>query len=127
VSGWGGILTVGGGGGGGGPGPTIVNFSPPEGTPIQSGTPLEFDLLFTNPLVAIEISVLYRDTGSTEIVYNAGGFSANFAPTGGFYGSERQDIVGGWHFILRRRAGWPMSPSIVANGSDNTGNAVTIP
>lgn len=128
MSGWGGTLTSGGGGGGpGGPGPTVENFQPPEGTPITAGTALTFDVLNANPLVSIIISVIYRQTGATELVYNREGFSANFAPTGGFIGSERQTISGGWHFILRRRGGWPLAPSIVVEGADDQGNAIEEP
>jgi hypothetical protein len=125
MSAWGGVLTFGGGGGGGGGGgPTVVNFSPPAGTPIDRGTALEFDVMNPNPLIAIVVSIVYRDTGATELVYNREGFSANFAPTGGFIGSERNAIVGGTHFILRRRGGWPLAPSILIEGSDDQGNPV---
>jgi hypothetical protein len=122
MSAWGGTLQVGGGGGGGGP--TVTNFSPPAGSDIQAATPLEFDVPTPNLLVSIVVSVVYRDTGATEIVYNREGFTANFAATGSFVGSERQPIVGGTHFILRRRGGWPFSPSVLVEGADSVGNPV---
>ena len=123
MAGWGGTLTSGGGGGGAG-GPTVVNFQPPAGTPIQPGTPLQFDILVPNLLVATVVSVIYRDTGATELVYNREGFAANFVATPGFIGSERYAIPGGWHFILRRRGGWPLAPSVIVEGGDNFGNPV---
>lgn len=134
VDAWGGGLVSGGGssgpggpGGcecGGGPAPVVQNFQPSAGTPIQRGTPLTFDVIFSNTLVAIIVTVVYAETGATEVVYDKNGFSSNFATSGDFIGSERQNISGGWHFIIRRRAGWPLSPSIVVQGADSDGQSI---
>lgn len=140
MAGWGGVLEAGGGGGGGGggPAPVVSNFSPAPGTSLGRSQAIEFDVTFSAPLVAIIVSVRYEETGATEVVYNREGFSNNFAPlagvdtngdgivdTAGFLGSERQSIPGGYHFILRRRAGWPGSPKVLVEGADNTGSAVS--
>lgn len=125
MGGWGGTLTSGGGGGGGGPGPSVRNFTPPEGTPITPATPLEFDLVFSNPIIALTITVTYLQSGATEVAYNENGFTTNFAPTGSFLGSERHDTSGNSHFILRRRSGWFSSPSILVEGADNGGGRIT--
>ncbi len=124
MSGWGGTLSSGGGGGGGGPGPVVSNFQPADGTGITPGTPLEFDVTGPNALVSLTITVVYRQTGATEVAYNREGFTNNFIPTAGFVGSERSTITDGFHFILRRRSGWPLSPSILVEGGDDAGNAV---
>jgi hypothetical protein len=102
----------------------VQNFEPPAGTPIQRGTPLTFDVIFSNPMVAIIVTVVYAETGATEVVYDKNGFSSNFKTSGDFIGSERQNIAGGWHFIIRRRSGWPLSPSIVVQGADSDGQSI---
>lgn len=124
MAGWGGVLESGGGGGGGGPGPTVENFSPPDGTPIQQSTPLEFDVMAPNLMVTLLVSVIFDATGLAEVAYNGEGFSINYIPTAGFVGSERYGIPGGWHFILRRRGGWPYAPRVKVEGADEDGNPV---
>jgi hypothetical protein len=86
---------------------------------------LQFDVMTPNPLVTLVVSVIYRDSGAVEVVYNSNGFSVNYAPTGGFVGGEVYSIPGGSHFILRRRGGWPFSPSVQVEGADDAGNPVT--
>lgn len=128
MGGWGGTLSAGGGGGGGGgggPGPVCQNFTPLPDTPIQPATPLGFDLIFSTTVVAITITIVYGATGATEVAYNENGFTANFAPNGLFVGSERSDITGGWHFTLRRRSGWYLSPFILVEGADVNGGRIT--
>ncbi len=127
---WGGILSSGGGGGGGGggDGPTIENFVPTEGAPITPSTPVEFDLIFNEeteaPLAALVVSVLYRDTGAIETVYDREGFTVNFRPSGNFLGSTRSTLPNGWHFKLRRRSGWFASPTVKVQGADTAGNSI---
>ncbi len=124
VSGWGGTLTSGGGGGGGGGSITVSNFAPGDGTPITPSTPLAFDVTSTSTIRTLVISVLYPQTGAREIVYNRDGFSANYLPNGAFQGSERATIAGGYHFTLRRRGGWYLSPQVTVEGGDSNGNAI---
>lgn len=128
VSGWGGTLEAGGGGGGGGSGdgPTVENFQPAEGTEIQPYTPVEFDVLLHDGtgLSAIVVSVLYKETGAIETVYDREGFSVNFRPNGAFLGSTRSTIPGGWHFKLRRRSGWFATPTVKVQGADDAGNPI---
>ncbi len=126
VAGWGGTLSSGGGEGEAGDGPTVINFEPPEDTPIQPATALAFDVMFTTTIVAITITVFYRHTGVVEEVYNErDGFSANFSPNGLFLGSSRESISGGWHFTIRRRGGWYSAPSIIVRGADENGGRIT--
>jgi len=130
VSSWGGILESGGGGGGGGggTGPTVENFLPEEGMDITSSTPVEFDVVFNEdtsaPLAAIVVSVLYKETGAIETVYDREGFSVNYRPNGNFLGSSRSSIANGWHFKLRRRSGWFASPTVKVQGADTAGNSI---
>ena len=127
MTGWGGTLESGGGGGPGtGDGPTVENFVPAEGAPITPATPVEFDVLLHegDGLSAIVVSVLYRDTGAIETVYDREGFTVNFRPEGNFLGSSRSTIPGGWHFKLRRRSGWFASPTVKVQGADNVGNPI---
>lgn len=128
---WGGILSSGGGGGGGGgdgTGPTVENFQPAEGEQITAATPVEFDVILNGdteaPLAAIVVSVLYKQTGAIETVYDREGFAVNFRPQGAFLGSTRASLSNGWHFKVRRRSGWPMSPTIKVQGADTAGNSI---
>ena len=125
MSGWGGTLTSQADGGGGAV-PVVQNLSPPEGAEIHPATALEFDLMFSSPLVALVIWIAYGATGLEEVAFDGANFSVNYAPNGSFLGSEQQAITGGYHFILRRRSGWPFSPSIVIRGSDSFGNPVVV-
>ena len=126
MAGWGGTLeSGGGGGGGGGVGPIVQNFQPPVETPITPNTALTFDVVFVNAIVALVVSIVYRDTGATEVAYNNEGFTVNFAPNGSFVGSEVSTAGSTMHFTLRRRAGWPLSPSVLVEGADNNGGRIT--
>lgn len=118
--GWGGGLSSGGGTGGGGTPPSVANFSPVAGTPISSGTPLEFDILTPQRLVALVIAVRYGETGAAEVAYDRDGWTANFKAAG----SEMQMLPEGRHVVLRRRGGWFATPTIVVEGSDYLGNAI---
>lgn len=121
MSGWGGDISS---GGGSGEGAVVSNYVPAQGSPITPGTAITFDV--TGPaLVALVVTVVYPDTGATEVVFDRDGFSANFVPNGSFLGSEQQPIANGFHFILRRRGGWPLSPSVQVQGGTVEGGAVT--
>jgi len=125
--GWGGNLTSGGGGGGGGERPIVTNFLPTKDTPIYGATPLSFDVTFSGAvtLAAIVVYVDYIDTGAREVVYTAErGFSTNFRPSGDFLGSELSTISGGIHFLLRRSAGWYLSPTIRVEGASDAGGSI---
>lgn len=127
LMGWGGnLVSGGGGGGGGGTGPIVTNFQPPRDTPIFPATPLTFDVLTALTLAAMVIYVDYGDNGAVEVVFNATGFTPNYQPNGDFLGSEKQTITGGFHFILRRRAGWFASPTIRVEGADNAGGSIVV-
>ncbi len=129
--GWGGTLTSG-GGGGGGPGPVVQNFQPPAQTPILRNTALTFDVVFTSPVVALVVTIIYRDTGATEVAYNSNGFTINYVPHVNpvtsiidFEGSTVDTVGSTMHFVLRRRGGWPLSPSVLVEGADDTGGRIT--
>lgn len=119
---WGGTLES--GGGSGGEGATVSNYVPAAGSSITPGDPVSFDVTGA-PLVALVITTFYPDTGATEVVFDRDGFTANYAANGSFLGSEQQTISGGFHFIVRRRGGWPFSPQIKAHGGTTDGGAVT--
>lgn len=125
MGGWGGTLDS--GGGSGGAGAVVQNFVPAEDSPITPGTALTFDVVGVDGavLTALVITVLYPDTGATETCYDRDGFAVNYAATGTFLGSEKQAITGGFHLILRRRGGWPLSPRIKVEGS--TGGIISQP
>jgi len=117
-------------GGGSGQGATVHDYAPPLGAKIRPNTALMFDVTGAE-VVAIVISAFYPDTGASEIVYDRTGFSKNFRPSvgilglGTFIGSERHPISGGFHFILRRRGGWPRSPDIRIEGGTIEGGVIT--
>ncbi len=127
MSGWGGTLSS--GGGSSGDGAVVSNYIPAAGSPITPGTPVEFDVTGVNGavLVALVVTVFYPDTGASEVVYDRNGFTPNYLPNGTFLGSERQTITDGFHFILRRRGGWPLSPQVKVEGGTNQGGPVTQP
>ncbi len=121
MSGWGGTLTA---GGGSGEGATVSNYSPADGSGITPATPIQFDVTGAET-VALVVTVRYPDTGASETVYDRDGWGVNFGTTGAFLGSERQPIENGYHFIIRRRGGWPFSPQIKVQGGTVEGGAVT--
>lgn len=123
VSGWGGTLDPS-GGGSGGAGATVTNYTPAEGAEITPSTPIEFDVTGAT-LNAIVVTVLFPQTGAQEVVYDRDGFGVNYAPTGGFAGSSRAVITGGYHFVIRRRGGWYLSPSVRVQGGTTDGGAIT--
>lgn len=131
-SGWGGNLTSGGGGGGGGgPSfPTIMNVEPVQGTQINPATPISFDCGSQVDLELITVSVIYLQTGACEVVWTGDKFAPNYVENSTRVPTTFDDGLGhtldGFHYILRRRGGWPLTPTIAAHIADANGNTASM-
>jgi len=99
--------------------PVISNIVPAPGTGIYASDTLQFDVTDDSGLfTAIVIMVEYPD-GNYEVVYDGNTFAYNFQ------NCTKSVITNGFRYYLRRRGGWPGSPTariraIDQGGSENT-------
>jgi hypothetical protein len=94
--------------------PVVSNILPANGTPIYATTPLQFDITDTDVFTAVIVMVSFAD-GTYEVVYDSSVFATGYAS------STFSEITDGFRFVLRRRGGWPSSPTLKVIGVDAAG------
>lgn len=98
--------------------PVVSNFSPVAGSRLSSAAEaVAFDVTDAGGLALVLVSVRYP-SGAEELAHDG----AAFAPT--FSLSSRAAIANGYRYTLRRRGGWPSSPTIRIFPVDTSGNLV---
>lgn len=96
-----------GGGGGGTLPPTVVVRTSLEG--ISPNDPIILDVLYTGAVGEPLLTSTYERYGIGETAYSPiSGFPVNFT------NSTVVPITGGLRFTLRRRGGWPATPTFEA-------------
>jgi hypothetical protein len=100
--------------------PVVGNYSPPPLTEIAATDPLFFDVTDDSGLFRRILVVVAYPDNTAEFVHDDVSF---LAPFDAF--STRVPIANGWHYRLRRRGGWPKSPTIRAFVYDRNGNEAT--
>jgi hypothetical protein len=94
--------------------PTIQNFDPPVGTPIDRYQTIVFEVTDLN-LVRAEIFVSMG--GEVYVVHDGEKFRGNFN-----HGSQRFAITNGYRFHVRRNGGWITAPTFEVHAVDVGGN-----
>jgi hypothetical protein len=92
----------------------FTNLQPAAGEPIAADTTLQFDAI--DPLindVRIFVWVSFAATGQVELAYD----SANFQPL--YSASQITTIGGGLRFFVRRSGGWPSTPALRVDSSND--------
>ncbi len=96
--------------------PTIGNFAPAPGTPLQRNTAVAFDVLDNaSALRRVEVSVTLG--GDTFVVHDGDTFLGQYVNL-----STRAPIVGGFRFSVRRNGGWITPPTFHVHAVDTSGN-----
>lgn len=97
--------------------PTISNIAPAPGTAISRADPIFFDV--TDDLNMIRRAVLCAkfSDGTYEVIHDGESFAQGYASL-----STRTAIANGWHYRVRRTAGWPSGPTLVPFITDTSGN-----
>lgn len=83
--------------------PTIVNFSPADGSTITSDDYITFDTLDDHSLRLTNVNVTHGD-GTSEPIFDGYGFLYPYSAS-----STRTVITGGYRFTIYRTGGWPES------------------
>jgi hypothetical protein len=92
----------------------FTNLQPAAGQPIAADTTLQFDAI--DPLIndiRIFVWVSFAATGQVELAYD----SANFQPL--YSASQITTIGGGLRFFVRRSGGWPSTPALRVDSSND--------
>lgn len=92
----------------------FTNLQPAAGEPIAADTVLQFDAI--DPLindVRIFVWVSFAATGQVEFAYDAD----NFQPL--YSASTVTPIGGGLRFFIRRSGGWPSTPALRVDSSND--------
>jgi hypothetical protein len=92
----------------------FTNLQPAAGEPIAADTTLQFDAI--DPLIndiRIFVWVSFAATGQVELAYD----SANFQPL--YSASQITTIGGGLRFFVRRSGGWPSTPALRVDSSND--------
>jgi len=95
--------------------PTIDNFSPAVGTPIERNTPISFDVTDASGLQRVMVLVQLR--GDLVCVHDGERFRGNFTNY-----SSRVSIADGWRYTVRPNGGWTSAPSFELLAYDTDGN-----
>ena len=102
TSGWGIQPWGAGGSSGGGDSPEVINVSPTPGTLLKPQDYVRFDVIDTGAAIRRTfIWVTYLDVAVWEVVFDGTNFSPAFSTF-----STRVSIANGFHYNLRRGAGW---------------------
>jgi hypothetical protein len=97
--------------------PSVTNVAPTPGSAIGRSDPIFFDVTDDkSALRRVIIAAKFAD-GTYEVVHDGDVFADGYKNL-----SIREVIAGGWHFRIRRSAGWPSGPTIVPFGFDTSGN-----
>ena len=92
----------------------FTNLQPAAGEPIAADTVLRFDAI--DPLIndiKIYVWVYYAATGQVELAYDGD----NFQPL--YTASTISPIGGGLRFFVRRSGGWPSTPALRVDFSND--------
>lgn len=85
--------------------PVLSGFSPTTNATLAKYDLVTFDvtdaLIEDQFLVTIQVSVYIVSTDTAELAWNGDGWENQYIT------STRTAITNGFHFVLRRRAGWP--------------------
>lgn len=101
----------------GGGSPSITNVQPPTGSGIGPQQVLSFDVIDPVLFRRILICADFGQLGLYEVIHDGESFSQNYGGTG----NARSAIVGGFHYTVLRKGGWPASPRIIPFAEDTTG------
>lgn len=98
--------------------PTVGNFSPAAGTPIEAATPVAFDVTDEIELRAVLVLARMVVVGVQlyEVAWDGTAFSERYS------GSSRSAIAGGHRYTIRRTGGWPAAPTVRVLAVDTSGN-----
>lgn len=97
--------------------PTIQNFSPAVGTPIQPDSTISFDVTDNSGLRKVLIAVSFNNVIGVEVAYDGTIFRPPYAS-----GSSRTTISGGSRYAIKRDGGWPAAPTFEVFAIDTAGN-----
>jgi len=95
--------------------PTIGNFAPTPGTPLQRNTAVSFDVLDLSGLLRVEVSVTLG--GDRFVVHDGDTFVGQYVNL-----STRSPIVDGFRFNVRHNGGWIEPPTFRVHAVDTSGN-----
>jgi len=95
--------------------PTIGNFDPVVGTPLERNSPVSFDVTDDVALRRVAIFVTHND--QTLVVHDGDSFRGEFSNY-----STRVAIAGGWRYSVRRNGGWITSAVFEVIAIDTFGN-----
>lgn len=107
--------------------PSLANFAPAEGAVLAKYDPIAFDVtdaLFDGSFqTSIHISVYIVATDTTEMAWGGEDNVGQPVWENQYNTSTRSAISGGYHFIIRRRGGWPSGGvRIKVRAVDRAGN-----
>lgn len=97
--------------------PAVDNILPADGTAIDAGDIIQFDV--TDDVGFARVMVVVTQGTILEVVHDGD----SFAPT--FAGSFRVAIPGGWRYSVRKTGGWAASPTFKVHAIDSSGNQAT--
>lgn len=96
--------------------PVVENLSPTPGTPIGSLDPVTFAIFEAVGIRRIFVTALFTD-GTHDVVHDGDAFGPKYA------GISSRTVVGTrTFFVVRRRRGFPTSPTIKIFPIDTSGN-----
>lgn len=98
--------------------PTIANFSPAVGTPLNSTQPVTFDV--TDETGLVRALVLVTLGSETFLVHDGDIFRPGFSNY-----STRTAIAGGFRYTVRPNGGWTKPPTFEVHAVDTSGNEAT--
>lgn len=98
-------------------GPVIANLSPTPGTVVGPSDPIAFRVTdAAAALGRVFVSAAFAALQVEEVIHDGDDFR------GPYTASTRIAVAGGWDFAVRRRGGWPASPSLRVHALDAAGN-----
>ena len=100
--------------------PVVDNFSPPPGTPIESDTPISFDVTDDSGIFSkIFVMAIFDALGDWEVIWDGSQFSDRYLSSG------RVGISGGFRYTVERTGGWPADLLVRVCAIDQCGNTDT--
>lgn len=80
--------------------PTVGNYSPPAGTPVEAADPVFFDVTDNSGLFR-RVLVLVKQLQTWELVHDGDEFVTPYLAQ-----SSRENVPGGYRYRVRRSGGW---------------------
>jgi len=97
--------------------PVVSNVTPTPGTAIGRHDALEFDVSDNVALRRVLVRIRYDDRSDWDFVFDGVSFSPRYAAL-----SSVTISGGSYHFVLRRKGGWPAPPRLMPFPFDTGGN-----